>query len=280
MEACRSTHLGGKLTAPVVAGGKLLVGSDANAVYVLDARDGKELWSYTVGGPVDSPPTIDQGFVLFGCHDGWVYALRQSDGALAWRFRTAPADERIVAMERIESPWPVAGSVLVQHGVAYLAAGGSSYLDGGIRLYGVDVRTGKLLHQALLDGPWPDISKDVGRPYDMEDAKSDILTSDGRSIWLEFNEFDLHLKPRPPQRLPDATAHQFVGVGARQVGLHLMATSGLLDDTWHDRMYWVYSRLCHQTHGRDEKYPKTTLFPTRVFTPAGNAETGIALDPD
>jgi len=243
LEQAWVVHLGGKLTAPVVAGGKLFVGSDANAVYALDASDGKELWSYTVGGPVDSPPTNDQGLVLFGCHDGWVYALSRSDGALAWRFRAAPVDERIVATERVESPWPVPGSVLVQHGIAYFTAGRSSYLDGGIRLYGVDAKTGKLLHQARLDGPWPDITKDVGRPYDMEGAKSDILTSDGRSIWLMFNEFDLDLKPRPPQRLPDGADHPFIGSGARQVGLHLMATSGFLDDTWHDRMYWLYSRL-------------------------------------
>ena len=76
----------------------------------------------------------------------------------------------------------------------------------------------------------------------MEGAKSDILTSDGRSIWLMFNEFDLDLKPRPPQRLPDGAAHPFISIGARQVGLHLMATSGFLDDTWHDRMYWLSSR--------------------------------------
>jgi len=236
-------HLGGKLTAPVVAGGMLFVGSDANAVHALNACDGKELWNYTVGGPVDSPPTVDQGLALFGCHDGWVYALNQSDGALAWRFRAAPAEQRIVAMERIESPWPVPGSLLVQHGIAYFAAGRSSYLDGGIRLYAVDVKTGKLQHHARLDGPWPDVSKDIGRPYDMEGAKSDILTSDGRSIWLAFNEFELDLKPRAPQRLPDVAPHQFVGGGARQVGLHLMTTSGFLDDTWYDRMFWLYSRL-------------------------------------
>ena len=183
-------------------------------VYALDAGDGKTLWSYTAGGPIDSPPTIYEGLVLFGCHDGWVYALARVGRALAWRFRAAPAEQRIVAMEQVESPWPVPGSVLVQNGIAYFAAGRSSYLDGGIRLYGLDPQTGKLLHQALLDGPWPDVSKDVGRPYDMEGAKSDILTSDGNSIWLMFNEFDLDLKPRPPQRLPDAESEESAGAGA------------------------------------------------------------------
>jgi outer membrane protein assembly factor BamB len=271
-----TASLAAKLTSPVVAGGKVFVASDAHRVYALDASDGKTLWSYTAGGPVDSPPTIHEGLVLFGCHDGWVYSLRQTDGALVWRFRAAPREQRIVAMEQVESPWPVPGSVLVPGGIAYFAAGRSSYLDGGIRLYGVDPKTGKLLHQALLDGPWPDVSKDVGRPYDMEGAKSDILTSDGSSVWLSFNEFDLGLKPRRPQRLPDADPEKPAG-GPRQVGLHLMATSGLLDDTWHDRMYWIYSRLWPgRTYGT--KIPKagqilvfdeTTTYALKAFAEPG-----------
>ena len=100
-----------------------------------------------------------------------------------------------------------AGSVLVVgpstgsgQAVAYVAAGRSSYLDGGMYLWGLDPKSGKVLHQAHLDGPWPDISKDGGRPYDMEGAKSDILTSDGTSIYLLYNEFDLQLKKRPTSR--------------------------------------------------------------------------------
>ena len=37
----------------------------------------------TGGGPVDSPPTFHDGFVLFGCRNGWCYCLRASDGRLA-----------------------------------------------------------------------------------------------------------------------------------------------------------------------------------------------------
>jgi hypothetical protein len=49
------------------------------------------------------------------------------------------------------------------------------------------------------------------------------------------------LQPRPPQRLAETETK---GRGALwRVGLHLMATSSFLDETWHDRMYWIYSRL-------------------------------------
>ncbi len=88
-----SSKLGGKLSAPVAAGGKLFVASeDAHSVYALDAGTGQQVWSFTAGGRIDSPPTIWQGCVLFGSADGHVYCLNASNGALAWRYRAAPDD--------------------------------------------------------------------------------------------------------------------------------------------------------------------------------------------
>ncbi|HUV62766.1 MAG TPA: PQQ-binding-like beta-propeller repeat protein, partial [Sedimentisphaerales bacterium] len=61
------TDLGGRLTQPVVADGKLFIASvDTHTVHVLDAGSGKKLWSYTAGARVDSPPTFYKGRVLFG----------------------------------------------------------------------------------------------------------------------------------------------------------------------------------------------------------------------
>ena len=70
-------------------------------------------------------PTIHEGMVLFGSADGRVTCLRLSDGALAWRFLAAPVDLRTIAFDRLESPWPVHGSVLLLDGVAYCSAGRS-----------------------------------------------------------------------------------------------------------------------------------------------------------
>lgn len=126
-----TTSVGGRLSAPVVAAGNVFVASvDQNAVHALDARSGQPIGTYSVGGPVDSPPTICKGYAIFGCSDGWVYCLRASDGVLARRRRAASSDRRIVVRNRLESPWPVPGSVLVQDDVVYCLAGRSSYLDG------------------------------------------------------------------------------------------------------------------------------------------------------
>ena len=120
-------QLGGRLTSPVVADGKVFVASvDRHTVHALDANNGKTLWIYTAAGRVDSPPTVHKGLVLFGSADGWVHCLRASDGKLAWRFRAGPEDRRVVAYGQLESVWPVHGSVLVQDDSVYFAAGRSS----------------------------------------------------------------------------------------------------------------------------------------------------------
>jgi len=117
--------------------------------------------------------------------------------------------------------------------VAYTAVGHSSFLDGGVRLCALDPKTGKLLHETTVDGPWPDVYKEQGRPFDMEGTKSDILVTDGNHIFLYQMAFDKQLK--------DVTGERASNLGNRKGGRHLVATSGFLDDTWYDRSFWTYS---------------------------------------
>jgi len=98
------TQLGGRLTSLVISNEKVYVASvDTHTLYALNEDNGEVLWSYTVGGRVDSPPTIYNGRVLFGSADGWVYCLRASDGELIWRFQAAPQDLRLTSFEQLES---------------------------------------------------------------------------------------------------------------------------------------------------------------------------------
>lgn len=228
--------VGGRLTQSVVVGDKVLLASvDTHTLYALDGDDGRTVWSYVAGGRIDSAPTISHGRVLFGSHDGWVYCLRASDGQLTWRFRAAPVEARLTAMGQLESPWPVLGSVLVQDGVAYASAGRSSYLDGGMYLYGLDVKTGAVVHRRHLEGPWPDISKDVGQPYAMIGAKADLFTCNGTSLSMGPHEFKMNLADHREFKPHGET-------NSPMSGLYLMASSGFLDDTWHDRTFWTHSR--------------------------------------
>jgi len=144
-------EVGGKITAPTVAEGKVFVASvDQHNVCAIDTDSGRLSWRFTAGARVDSPPSVNKGRAIFGCRDGYVYSLRTSDGELAWRMRAAGSEQLITAYGRLESASPVIGSVLVQDGVVYCTAGRSSYADGGIDLYRLDPKTGGILSRTPI----------------------------------------------------------------------------------------------------------------------------------
>jgi len=237
-----AADIGGRLSAPTVAAGKLFVAAvDAHTLHALDAKSGQRLWAYTAGGRIDSPPTYYRGLVLFGSADGYVYALRGADGALAWRFRGAPLDRRVMAWEQLESASPVHGSVLVHDDVLYCTAGRSLYLDGGIRFIRLDPSTGKLLGEVVMDDQDPESDEDMHLAYlkktqgnNMPVGLSDVLSCDGRHVWMRSQKFDFEGK-----RLE---------IGLKSVNeqtpedCHLFCQIGFLDDSYFFRSYWTYGR--------------------------------------
>jgi outer membrane protein assembly factor BamB/ubiquinone/menaquinone biosynthesis C-methylase UbiE len=232
------TELGGRVTQPVVAYGKLFAASvDTHTVYALDAASGEKLWNYTAGARVDSPPAIYKGCVLFGSADGWVYCLRASDGALAWRFRAAPHDQRLMSYEQLESVWPVSGSILIQDGVAYALAGRSMFLDSGMRMLRLDPLTGKKLSETILDDRDPRTGKNLQsriQQKKMPVALPDILSSDGRFVYMRSQRFNMD-----GRRAVIDPEHQNDQEGE---GTHLFCPTGFLDDSWFHRSYWVYGK--------------------------------------
>jgi outer membrane protein assembly factor BamB len=196
-------------------------------LYALDASSGRILWSYASAAEIDSPPTYYRGALLFGCRNGWAYNLRAEDGELAWRFRAAPIERQIVSYGRLESSWPVHGSLLVlpENGraVVYAAAGRNSYLDGGIYLYGLDVATGNVLYRQQIANA-AQSGEDKYAPHELEGAQPDILVFDGTHISMQSKVFDRQLKPVKQPAAP-----------------HIYATGGFLDDqAWH-RNFWLFA---------------------------------------
>jgi len=59
----------------VVAGDKVVVGSDDGRLYVVSLTTGKELWSYEIGQPIESSPAVADGKIIVGCNDGSVYCF-------------------------------------------------------------------------------------------------------------------------------------------------------------------------------------------------------------
>ena len=241
-----SAKIGGRLSAPVLADGRVFVASiDAHTVHAIDAAGGKEIWQYSAGGRVDSPPTCWQGRVLFGSADGHIYCLRASDGAMVWRFRAGPTDERVMAFEQLESVWPVSGSVLIHDGVLSCVAGRSMFLDGGLRMIRLDPATGRLLSETILDDRDRAAGKDLqdyARQLNLPVALPDVLSCDGKNIYMRSQPFDLDGKRLPIQPLPHAPNPEKYSMPSTQdpAHAHLFSPTGFLDDTWWHRTYWMY----------------------------------------
>ena len=219
-----ASEIGGKLTQPVIATGKVFVASvDSHTLYALSAKDGREVWRYTAGGRIDSSPTVYQGNVLFGAADGWITCLGAADGELVWRFRAAPQDRLINAYGQLESIWPVHGAVLVQNGRLYATAGRSSYLDGGIVLYGLDPMTGEELSRTVIYHLDPKTGEQLvpEARFNMEGTTTDVLSGDGESVFLKYFSFDQDGNRTEPT-IP-----------------HLFSITGLLGEEWFVRSYWI-----------------------------------------
>ena len=236
------TKLQGRLSAPTVAAGKVFIASiDTHTLFALDAQTGRRLWSYTTGGRIDSPPTYYKGLVLFGSADGYVYALQATDGVMAWRFRAAGVDRRMMAWEQLESAWPVHGSVLVREGVLYCTAGRNMYIDGGIRFLRLDATTGKLLSETIMDDKDPVGGEDMHTAYlkktqgnNMPVAHSDILSCNGRHIWMRSQKITFDGK-RLEIGLESVTEQN-------PEDFHIFCQNGFLDDSWFFRSYWTFGR--------------------------------------
>ncbi|MGB2823134.1 MAG: PQQ-binding-like beta-propeller repeat protein, partial [Phycisphaerae bacterium] len=243
-----SVEIGGKLTQPVVAGGKAFVSSiGRQTLYALDTGSGKELWKYVAGGKIDSSPTVHGNTVLFGCADGRVYCLRAEDGALAWRYQVAPADRQIVSCQQVESIWPVHGSVLIVNGALYALAGRNMFFDGGMRLVRLDPQTGRKISETVLDENDPATGRNLQTLISakcMPVANADIFSSDGSRLYMQEQNFDLEGK-----RLAIAPARPKGEAKGEKGGRHLFCQTGLLDDVWFHRSYWIYGDDCGEGWG-------------------------------
>lgn len=256
--------LTGKLSAMTVAGDRAYISQvDAHTLHAIDVNTGKEAWHFVAGSRVDSPPTCWKGRAIFGCMDGSVYCLRASDGALVWRFRAAPTDLRMFAFESLESVWPVHGSVLVENDIVNFVCGRSCFLDGGMKFFRVDAKTGKKLVEVPYDSKDPDSGKPLDQLHktlQMPTALNDILSSNGKgTIYLRS------------QKIHEDTGKRFdiapvsgnaVEQGAAQHGNdpHIFAAFGYLDQEWFHRALWIYGE--HSAGGHNGYYQPGKYAPT------------------
>jgi len=218
------------LTTATATESRLYVG-EGDQLLATELAGGTEVWRFPA--TIDSPPTLVGGRVVFGGRDGYVYCLRASDGELCWRFLAAPVDRRHVAFGTLESVWPCHGSLLVRNGVVYVAAGRSSFLDGGIRLYGLGLGDGTIRCRTVLSTTQRQKTTRMDT-FNPRGALTDILVSDGEHLYMRQLRFDWQLKRLSPFHPSDG---QTPGTTPR-----VMASSGFLDDSENKRIHRVAAR--------------------------------------
>lgn len=208
----------GRISAATVAHGRVFVAEvDAHTVHCLNAASGAVCWTFTAHARIDSPPTIHGKLAVFGSRDGWVYALDVSQGHLAWKFQAAAQDRYIVKDNQLESSWPVSGSVLIMDDIAYFVAGRSSFLQGGVTLYGLQVGTGEKTYERKIVSP----PVTQSRRGPTGGALPSILCADGDTIAMRGMTLDRALQAVKPSKSDLLTA-----------------ATGFLDSGWFHRTNW------------------------------------------
>ncbi len=229
-------NVGPNPTAPVAVGEHIFVAArDRHTLYCLEKKTGETAWKFTAGGPIDSPPTYYKGLLLTGCRDGWVYCLDASDGSLRWRFNALPVQSLIVDRGQLESAWPVNGSVLVEQGIAYFAAGRSSYLDGGVSVFGLNPETGEMIHNKVVAGPYEEDNENFPtrgeRTFRLGGFKSGIFSVSDGKLFLRQQAFQPDLTPVSMDKITEP---------------HLIPSHGFLDSVPQHRTYWTVDiDLCY-----------------------------------
>ena len=151
---------------PIIADGKVFLGTLAGVLHAIDAETGKDLWSFKAGGPILHAAGFGAGKVFFGAADGTVYAVQASDGNPAWRHQTGAAIWNAPAIH--------AGVVCIGSRDGYL--------------YALDAATGQLRWRGDTGAPLlnsPTIEPKSGRVYIGSEAMRvhAFSLADGRELW-------------------------------------------------------------------------------------------------
>jgi hypothetical protein len=141
----------------------------------------------------------------------------------------------ICAYGQPESAWPVCGSILVKDDLAYFAAGRNSFTDGGIFLFALDPRSGKVVHQNRMYGPFgengfPIENREVVKGMSIEGFKGDIFVADDQMLYLRHQAFKPDLSPVKLQDVKQP---------------HLITSHGFLEAIPQHRSFWTVDTMLH-----------------------------------
>jgi len=80
----------GSAVEPIVAEGKVFIGTHSGNLYALDAATGEPLWRFQAGGPFLHSPAYADGTIVAANTDWCIYALDATRGSARWRLPVGP----------------------------------------------------------------------------------------------------------------------------------------------------------------------------------------------
>lgn len=70
-------------SSPVIAGGRVYVGSDDGHLHAIDVTTGQRVWAVDLGAPIAAPPVVASELIVVGSTDGVLHAVSR-DGQPRW----------------------------------------------------------------------------------------------------------------------------------------------------------------------------------------------------
>jgi quinohemoprotein ethanol dehydrogenase len=164
---------------PLVVGGVMYTTAPWSVVYAIDARTGKQIWSYDPKVPkewgqkaccdvVNRGVAVYKGKVYVATLDARLVALDAATGKVVWEERTTDKDK----------PYTITGAPRVVNGRVVIGNGGSEY---GVRGYvsSYDAESGKLAWRTYT------VPGDPAEPFESEAIEEAAKTWKGADRWLK-----------------------------------------------------------------------------------------------
>lgn len=266
------------ISSPVVAGGQIVLAvPDAGRVVALDAATGTQAWTFQAGSRVDGPPTLYRGLCVFGCRDGWVYALRRGDGRLVWRTRAAPAERRMVAFGQVESVWPACGSIMARGGLLYVTAGRTTESDGGLAMLALEPGSGEPRWARQIP-PGPARVNDIPAWRDGRIAVNNMQFDPADGIAVKA---DAKIKPARQPGLEGLIDGTWIRLGMRRSGAQAYGVTTAEMLAWNDSTLFAYDAQSRSCYAMAAQTARTTTRPAREDfiwrTGLGQGQTASAM---
>jgi hypothetical protein len=173
---------------PVIAEGKVFVGTLRGALHAMDCDTGSDVWVHRSEGAILHTCAVGDGKVVFGDDAGGIRAVNVTNGTLAWSVQTGAA---------------VWNAPLIYQD-AVVIGGRDRYV------YAIDLSTGRIRWKAIVDRPLlssPALDADRGCVYvASEDMRVYAFNfGDGRLLWQSAKLPGVSLRGYHPVIAPDGS---------------------------------------------------------------------------